>query len=280
MFKSFHKIGLFMLVLFVLGSCSKYQKALKNPDLNKKLEIAQYYYNKKDYYRASILFEQLQDNFNGTAMAEKVLYYSAYCNYGLQNYLLAGFQFKSYYENFPTGEWSEESLYMTAYCQYLESQSYFLDQTDTEKGLEAFRLFVSVYPESKYISECNALMDKLRNKLSYKAYKMGRLYYDMGEYKSAIVSLQNAIRDYPEMPQKEELDYLTVKAHYELAMNSVEGKKAERLRETLNAYQNFLSEYPQSKYVNELRVLYAKTENNLKKLERKQEQSLKETTNN
>ncbi len=269
-----------MLVLFVLGSCSKYQKALKNPDLNKKLEIAQYYYNKKDYYRASILFEQLQDNFNGTAMAEKVLYYSAYCNYGLQNYLLAGFQFKSYYENFPTGEWSEESLYMTAYCQYLESQSYFLDQTDTEKGLEAFRLFVSVYPESKYISECNALMDKLRNKLSYKAYKMGRLYYDMGEYKSAIVSLQNAIRDYPEMPQKEELDYLTVKAHYELAMNSVEGKKAERLRETLNAYQNFLSEYPQSKYVNELRVLYAKTENNLKKLERKQEQSLKETTNN
>lgn len=71
-----------------------------------------------------------------------------------------------------------------------------------------------------------------------------------------------------------------MKAHYELAMNSVEGKKVERLRETMNAYQNFLSEYLQSKYTNELRMLYAKTESNLKKLERKQEQSLKETTNN
>jgi hypothetical protein len=48
----------------------------------------------------------------------------------------------------------------------------------------------------------------------------------------------------------------------------------------MNAYQIFLSEYPQSKYINELRVLYAKTESNLKKLERKQEQSLIETTNN
>lgn len=275
MFRLFTQLTCCIAVVLVLGGCSKYQKALKNPDLNKKLETAQFYYNKKDYYRASILFEQLQDNFNGTAMAEKVLYYSAYCNYGLQNYLLAGFQFKSYYENFPTGQWSEESLYMTAYCQYLESQSYFLDQTDTEKGLEAFRLFISVYPESKYIPECNALMDKLRNKLSYKAYKTGRLYYDMGEYKSAIVSLQNAIRDFPEMPQKEELDYLTVKAYYALAMNSVEEKKAERLRETISTYQNFLSEYPQSKYANELRLLYTKTENNLKKMERKKD----ETTN-
>jgi outer membrane protein assembly factor BamD len=120
----------------LLGSaCSNYQKTLKNPDVNKKLDMAMAYYNKKDYYRASTLFEQLQDNFNGTAMAEKVIYYSAYCNYGLQNYLLAGYQFKSYFESFPSGEFAEESLYMTAYCQYLESQSYYLDPTDTQKGL-------------------------------------------------------------------------------------------------------------------------------------------------
>lgn len=265
------RIVVLLLLVISLGACSKYQKALKNPDPNKKLEMAQYYYGKKDYYRASVLFEQLQDNFNGTAMAEKVLYYSAYCNYGLQNYLLAGFQFKSYYENFPTGQWAEESLYMTAYCQYLESQSYYLDQTDTHKGLEAFRLFISVYPDSKYIPECNQLMDKLRNKLSFKAYKSARLYYDMGEYKSAIVSLQNAIKEYPEIPQKEELDYLTVKAHYQLANNSIDKKKEERFQETIIAYQNFMSEYPQSKYANELKTLYFKAETSLKKIQKQRE---------
>ncbi len=77
----FIKPLVYILILSVLAGCGKYQKVLKNPDPNKKLEMAQYYYNKKDYYRASTLFEQLQDNFTGTAMAEKVIFYTAYCNF-------------------------------------------------------------------------------------------------------------------------------------------------------------------------------------------------------
>lgn len=258
-------------VLLLTTSCSKYQKMLKNPDANKKLEMAMYYYNKKDYYRASTLFEQLQDNFNGTAMAEKVIYYSAYCNYGLQNYMLAGYQFKSYFENFPTGTYSEESLYMTAYCQFLESQSYYLDPTDTRKGIEAIKLFVSVYPDSKYISECNTLLDKLRAKLSFKAYKNAKLYYDIEAYKSAIVALPNVVNEFPETPYKEELDYLTVKSHYLLAKGSREDKQEERYKNFINAYNEYLTQYPDtnSRYYNDLKNLYYKTDAALKKIERK-----------
>jgi outer membrane protein assembly factor BamD len=270
------KILFLSLLIVFLGACSKYQKTLKNPDVNKKLELAQYYYNKKDYYRAVTLFEQLQDNFNGTAMAEKVLYYSAYCNYALKNHALAGFQFKAYYENFPTGQWAEESLYMTSYCAYLESQPYYLDQTDTYKAIESINLFVTVYPDSKYIPDCNMLIDKLRGKLSFKAYKGAKLYYNTGEYKSAIVMLPNAIKQFPEIAQKEELDYLTVKSHYLLAYNSVEHKKEERYRNTLTAYQNFLDEYPESKYNNELKSLVYKSEFALKKIaDRKAKEELK-----
>lgn len=230
--------------------------------------MAMYYYNKKDYYRASNLFEQLQDNFNGTAMAEKVIYYSAYCNYGLQNYLLAGYQFKSYFESFPSGAFAEESLYMTAYCNYLESQSYYLDPTDTQKGIESIKLFVSVYPDSKYIPECNTLLDKLRAKLSLKAYKNAKLYYNIGEYKSAIVALPNVVKDFPETPYKEELDYLTVKSHYLLAKGSYENKKEERYKTFLTVYTDYLIEYPDttSKYYNDLKNLSVKTEIALKQI--------------
>lgn len=264
----FRLVSISFICVLLLAGCSKYQKALKNPDVNKKLEVAQYYYNKKDYYRASTLFEQLQDNFNGTAMAEKVMYYSAYCNFGLRNYILAGYQFKTYFENFPTGQWAEESLYMNAYCQFLESQNYYLDQTDTYKANEAIKLFVSVYPDSKYVSECNLLLDKLRNKLSLKAYKNAKLYYNIGEYKSAIVALQNAIKDFPEIPQKEELDFLTLKSHYYLADNSIESKKEERYKQTAEFFQYFSSEYPDSKYLNEARTVLAKAQSGLKKIEK------------
>ncbi|MES2689962.1 MAG: outer membrane protein assembly factor BamD [Bacteroidota bacterium] len=265
---SFRFVSIYIFSALLLAGCSKYQKVLKNPDPAKKLELAQYYYNKKDYYRASTLFEQLQDNYNGTAMAEKIMYYSAYCNFGLRNYPLAGYQFKTYFENFPTGQWAEESLYMNAYCQFLESQNYYLDQTDTYKATEAIKLFVSVYPDSKYVNECNVLLDKLRNKLSQKAYKNARLYYNIGEYKSAIVTLQNVVKDYPEIAQKEELDYLTLRSYYLLADNSIETKKEERYKHTIEFYGYFSSEYPDSKYMNDARTTLAKVQSALKKIEK------------
>ncbi|MBW7844527.1 MAG: outer membrane protein assembly factor BamD [Bacteroidia bacterium] len=265
----FIKPLVYILILSVLAGCGKYQKVLKNPDPNKKLEMAQYYYNKKDYYRASTLFEQLQDNFTGTAMAEKVIFYSAYCNFGLRNYPLSGYQFKSYFENFPTGQWAEESLYMNAYCQFLESQNYYLDQTDTHKASEALKLFVSVYPESKYVSECNLLLDKLREKLSFKAYNSAKLYYNIGEYKSAVVALQNVIKDYPEIAQKEELEFLTLKSQYLLARNSIEEKQKERFETGIDFYTNFIAEYPKSEYTDEANNIYSKINTALLKLNTK-----------
>ncbi len=256
-------------IILLTGACSQYQRTLKNPDVNKKLDMAMMYYNKKDYYRASTLFEQLQDNFNGTAMAEKVIYYSAYCNYGLQNYMLAGYQFKSYFESFPSGTFAEEALYMTSYCQYLESQTYYLDPTDTYKAMESIKLFVSVYPDSRYIPECNTLLDKLRGKLSQKAYKNAKIYYNIGEYKSAIVALPNVVKDFPEIAQKEELDYLYVKSHYLLAKGSVETKQEERYNNYFPVLEDFKAEYPDSKYNNELTNMRYKAEAAIKKLEQK-----------
>jgi len=262
-----------VIIAFIVSSCgsNKYQKTLKNGDASKKMELAEYYYKKKDYYRASTLFEQLMETYSGTSMAEKVTYYSAYCNYGLQNNILAGYQFKTYYENFPTGKWAEECLYMYSYCLFLESQNWYLDQTDTYKALEAIRIFISVYPDSKYISECNQEMDKLRNKLGYKAYRNAKLYYNIGEYTSAIVALQNVIKDYPEIPQKEELDYLTVKSHFLLTNNSVDSKIETRYKAAITSIQQYEIEYPESKYLNELKKLKYKSDSIYKKYMKRME---------
>lgn len=262
-------IGLLALT-FLISSCGNgYQKALKSPDTRLKLEMADAYYKKKDFTRAISLYEQVEDAFSGTPTAERVLFNSAQCNFGLKMYTLAGFQFKTYFENFPTGSNAEEALFLHAYCSFLESFDPELDQTDTYKAMESFRIFLSVYPESKYVSDCNNYLDQLRSKLSFKAYRIARLYFDMGEYKSAIVALRNVSRDFPELPQKEEVDFLVVKSNYLLAVNSIPEKQKERYQNTLKACEEYSEQYTEgSKFMVETRDMQSRSSAALAKLDK------------
>ncbi len=263
------RLGIFLiLLLLVFASCrSKFQKSLKNTDPKKKLEQAEYYFNKKDFYRSQLLFEQLEGAYEATNMAEKIAYYMSECDFGLRNYALAGFRYKSYYETYPTGLFAEECLYKHAYCNYLESQDYELDQTDTYKAIETFKIFINVYPDSKYVSECNVLLDQLRTKLSLKAYNSAKLYFNIGDFKSAKVALRNVVNDFPEVTQREEIDFLIVKATYLLAENSMAQIQKQRYDETIEAFYQFSEYYSESsKYMDEAKSYKIKAEIAIKKL--------------
>ena len=54
-------------------------------------------------------------------------------------------------------------------------------------------------------------------------------------------------------------------AAYKYAFNSIEDKQRERYLVFVDDYFNFISEYPESKYVKELEGLYNKAQKQLKK---------------
>jgi outer membrane protein assembly factor BamD len=252
----------------VLGACSnKYQKTLKSTDNRAKLEMADYYFKKKDFIRAISLYEQIEDAFYGTPTAEHILFNNAACSFGLKQYAVAGFQYKTYFENNATNEKAEEALYMNAYCAFLESQEPELDQTDTYKAIETFKIFINIFPESKYVPECNTFLDQLRSKLSHKAYRNAKLYFDMGEYKSSIVALENLVKEFPEIPQKEEVDYLIIKSHYLLAVNSIPEKQKERFENAMKAFESFKEQYTEgNKYMSDAFELNEKSKSAIKRL--------------
>ena len=257
-----------LLLCLVFGACSnKYQKTLKNTDNRAKLELADYYFKKKDFLRAQSLYEQIEDVYYGTPTAEHVLFNSAACNFGLKQYAIAGFQYKTYFETNATNEKAEEALYMNAYCAFLESQEPELDQTDTYKAIETFKIFINIYPESKYVNECNLFLDQLREKLSLKAYRNAKLYYDMSEFKSALVAFNNLLKEYPELAQKDEVDFLIVQTSYLLAVNSIPEKQIERFQQTVTAFENFKENHTEgNKYMKDAQNLYEKSLSALKKL--------------
>jgi len=247
----FKKTGFILLIsiVIVVASCSKHQKLLKSTDNEMKYDKAIEYYEEGDYYRALQLFEQLIPVYRGTNKAEKLYYYYAYAYYHEREYIMASYYFKRFSINFPSSEFAEEASFMAAYCKYLDSPRYSLDQNVTREAIDAFQLFINRFPFGEKAKEANDYIDELRKKLERKSYNIASLYFKMEDYRAAIVSYNNLLKEYPDTEFKEDVLYEIVTAYYNFAMKSIEEKQQERFENAVKAYYDFVALYPESRYV-------------------------------
>ena len=261
----FRKKYFMLIVLLLTVSCSKYNKILKSTDADAKFNAAVKYYEKKDYYRALPLFEELISIFRGQGRAEKVYYYYSYCNYYLEDYELAAYHFETFAGTFPKSESAEECSFMHAYCYYKDSPEFSLDQENTIKAIAKLQIYVNRYPQSKRLEECNSLIDKLRYKLEEKSFAISELYFNTGDYKAAVTSFKNLLHDFPSTAFKEEAMYYVAKSYYLYAQNSIESRKTERFSSMIDAGNEFLNTYPESKTSKEIKSLIENSKRHVNK---------------
>jgi len=245
--------------ILIFSSCSDYNKIVKSTDYEFKYKKAVEYYEEGEFVRSSTLFKELINIVRGTSRADKVYFYYAKSQFGIKDYLMAGHYFKSLIKEFPRSEFAEESQFMVGYCFYLDSPNPRLDQEVTQNSIDALQLFINLYPKSTRVEEANRLIIELRDKLVYKSYLSGKLYFDMNNYKAAVVALSSSLKDFPDTKYREELMYMLLKAKYLLAVKSVEEKKKERLSSALDEYFTFVDEYPESKHRNEVEKFHETT---------------------
>ena len=227
-------------ILLILTSCSRdFDKLLKSDDYGLKLSKAYEYFEAEDYYRAQTLFEQARPFYRGTKELEKIYFHYAYTQYYQEKYILSAYYFKDFYKNYPNSEYAEESQYMAAYSNYEMSPNHKLEQSTTAQAIDGFQLFVNSYPNSDRVERCNILIDELRAKLEKKAIATADLYYKLREYQAATQSYQNVLQDYPDTRAAAQIRIQILKASYELALNSVDSKKEERLEDTIETYRIF-----------------------------------------
>ena len=248
MFKKCLSILLLLAAVLTISSCSKYQRLLKGSDYDGKYNAAVKYYEKKDYYRCLQLLEELIVIFRGTGKGEDVYYYYAKSNYATRDYVAAAYHFENFIKTFPSSPRAEECAFLVAYCYYLDSPQSSLDQENTFLAIEQFQLFINHYPQSEKVAESNKIMDELLHKIETKAFNNAKTFYYIEEYKAAVASLNNVIRDYPGTTHKEECLYLILKSYYLYAQKSVEEKKLERYKSALEAYQALKESFPNSAY--------------------------------
>ena len=257
-----------VLTLTIAGCKSQFEKIRLSNDVAKKYQEAMRLYNKKNYSKALILFEDLSQKYRGRAEAEELNYYYAQTLYKLRDYTTARYQFKAFADTYPTSKYAEESRYMSAYCYYLESPKPSLDQENTLKAIDALQLFINFYPNSERAVEATKYIAILRAKLEDKAFANAKMYYELGDYditnyKAAVIALKNAQIDFPDIKYAEEMDLLVVQSQYEYAKNSYEVRQEERFTEAIAYADEFLEAHPESKLVNQAKELRKDSEDGI-----------------
>ena len=163
-FKMRRLYPILFLLLFITSSCSEYQKVLKNEDVKVKYELAQKYYEQKDYKRALRLFEQIAPKYVGKPQGERVMFFLADCYFKRKDFNTAGYQFERFLKSYPQSEKSIESAFLGAKSYFELSPEYSLDQTDTDKALMKLQNFVNMYSDSEYFDEANTMAKELTTK--------------------------------------------------------------------------------------------------------------------
>ncbi len=263
--KRLSHIVVLLAVLLSAASCSNYQKLLKSNDVQQKYAAAIKYYEKEDFYRASVLLDAVTPLLTGTEQAEDALYYQASANYELGNYLLSETYFRNFYTTYGRSPKAEQAMFMQVKSLYNQSPKHEQDQASTLTAMEAVQEFMIRYPESEYTAEANQILDNLSVKLDKKAFESARLYYQIRAYKAAVVALTNFQREFASSPYAEEAGFLKIESQYEYAKQSVASKQEERYYEVVEFYQNFSDQYPDSKFMRSANQIY---DNTLAELER------------
>jgi outer membrane protein assembly factor BamD len=252
------KWGVIMLLcMVILTNCSKFRSIERSEDWRVKYDAALNYYEKKDYYHSSILFEQIQPVVRGLPEGEKVEFYLGYCRYYEKTYLLASNQFKTFYETYGRSHLAIEARFMYAYSLYVSSPDFNLDQKSSIEAMGAMQNFINMYPSSDFQEKAVGVIASCQEKLERKGFEEVNLYLKLKQYKASLVAMEAFRKNFPDSHYLEQLLYLKIVAQHKLADLSIISKQLERYNLTLESYRELVDFYPNSPYIKLAEKLYS-----------------------
>lgn len=253
----------------VLTSCGEYNKVLKCTDYEYKYEAAKSYFAQGQNTKAATLLEDLITILKGTSSGEESLYMLSMAYYNQGDYVTAAQYLNTYYTTYPRGKYTEQARFNAGRALYLDTPEPRLDQSSTVKAIQELQMFMEYFPRSERKAEAQNMIFELQDKLVEKDFLSAKLYYDLGDYTgnssysstgnnylAAIITAQNILKDYPYTKLREDISMLILRARYDMAKASVDEKKEERMRDTIDEYYAFINEFPESKYLAEAEKMF------------------------
>lgn len=218
-------ISLVTVAFYSCGSSKGSDIATDDPE--RAYAIAKSRYDKGEYLDAIDDFNLIKLRFSGSSIIDKAIYYLGMSYYKREEYILGLYEFEMIIKNYPSSSFAEDAKYMQAMSYYKLSPEYNLDQTYTRYAITTFQEFLELYPKSKRVYESEKRILELREKLAYKSYKSAELYFNLGNYRSALVYYDNILDEFFDTKYADDALYgkiqaLIIKKKYEDAKKEIE----------------------------------------------------------
>lgn len=263
------KTGLRVVALLLAGmllaGCGEVARVRNANSVSLSYDYAKKYYNLKKYKQVTELLPDVVSAYSGTVDGGRALFMLAYSEMMLEHYVSAHEYFSHYYTSYPRGEQVEEALYYSGCCLYESIPDPRLDQTTTLSAIRELQIYNEKYPQSPRNDDVKEMLFSLQDHLAEKELLIARQYYDLGmflgnNYRSAIITADNALKDYPYNGHREEFYILLLRATYQEAIHSIDEKLQTRYRDVVDRYFIYANEFPEGKYIKEAQKIYSNIE--------------------
>lgn len=238
------KLSLLLIIVFVIASCRSQELIRPGDTLEVAFEKAYSLYEEERWRDAASAFETVISIGRGTDFGQNAQYYLAESHFNNEQYLLAASEYERYSQSHPNSERRQEVDYKAALSYYNLSPRFNIDQTQTHRAIEQFRLLLARYPNSDRVSEVSDKIDELRNKLARKNYEAAQFYMRTNRYNAAAIYYDIVIDRYPESDYAERSLVNQIDAYIQYANNSVTARQEERYHKAIESYEKYLELFP------------------------------------
>lgn len=226
---------------FVIAACGASEE-IPLATAEDRFRAAMKAYHEEEYLDAIQHFDIIRLQYPGSSIADSARYFAGLSRMKREEYLFASYEFNQLISSYPKSRLLGDAQYMFADCYYALSPKVSLDQTSTQRAIDALQTAIEYYPSHPRAQEAERKILELYGKLAEKEYTTGVLYTKMENDRSAMIYFDNVIdkyynTEYVDDAMAAKIRILMKRKRYTLAMESI----------TI-----FLQKYPDSPYRSEI----------------------------
>lgn len=225
-------------LLLSLSACANTK--LKHP------ENAQYYLEQGERYSEQGLYDKAIESWQKVRES----YYSPELNaladmkiadahYAAKEYIEAAAAYDDFLKQHPNNSRTSEILYKLGMSYYRQILSYDRDQTATHNALATFESLTKLYPDMARSREVPPLIKHCRELLAEQDFYIGHFYMKIHHPQAAIDRFKDLFSRFPDYDHFDKVYYFLGKAYL---------KKGDK-KEATSAFNTLLSNYPNSRYI-------------------------------